>query len=120
MNRRDLFKLGGLAAVLAACGGQADFGQAITRQAFPPGLFDPTDVRDVVLPEGYLRSWARDQIAPVYEPTFVGIDGVPWPDDELVIGININGQQRAYPVGFLSNREMVIDWVDDLPILVTW
>ena len=104
--------------VLAACSGGG--GQAITANSFPPDLFDPTEERDGELPEGYFLSWGRDRIAPVYEPTYVGPQAVDWPDDEVVIGININGQQRAFPVGFMSNRELVIDQIDDIPLLVTW
>ncbi len=106
------------AIVLSAC--SAPFTQAVSRQPFDSSLFDPTDVPGVELPPGYLRSWDRDQIVPVYEPTFVEADFVDWDDDEVVIGININGEQRAYPVGFLSNRELVIDEIDDIPILVSW
>ena len=105
-------------ALLAACG------QSVSRSTnatvFEPGLFDPTDVPGVTLPEGYFRSWGRDRIRPVYEPNFVSAGSVGWPDEELVIGVNINGQQRAYPVGFLSSREIVIDQIDDIPLLVTW
>ncbi len=106
------------ALILAACG--ESFTQPITENAFDPDLFDPTDEPGVELPEGYFRSWGRDRIIPVYDPVYVGADGVPWDDDEVVIGVNINGQQRAFPVGFLSNRELVIDEIDDIPILVTW
>ncbi len=105
-------------SVLAACG--VSVRQSASQMVFPPGLFDPTDVPGVMLPEGYFRSWGRDLIRPVYEPNFVGPSGVQWPDEELVIGVNINSQQRAYPVGFLSTREIVIDQIDDIPLLVTW
>ncbi len=107
-----------IALVLSACGDA--FTQGITRNAFDPNLFDPTEESDVELPEGYFLSWGRDRIAPVYSPTYVDANGVDWPDDEVVIGININGQQRAFPVGFMSNRELVIDQIDDIPLLVTW
>ena len=105
-------------ALLSACG--VSVSRSSTATVFPPGLFDPTDIPGVTLPEGYFRSWGRDLIRPVYEPNFVGPSGVDWPDEELVIGVNINGQQRAYPVGFLSTREIVIDQIDDIPLLVTW
>lgn len=121
-SRRRLLKsapLLALPALLAACG-SSGIVQAIDRMRFPPDLFDPTDERDFVLPEGYFRSWARDQIAPVYDPTYVSASEVDWRDEEVVIGININGQQRAYPVGFMSSRELVIEQIDQLPIMVTW
>lgn len=108
-----------LPALLAACS-NSGLGQAIDRSFLDPDLFDPTDVRGVALPEGYFRSWGRDVIAPIYEPTYVDASGVDWRDEEVVIGININGQQRAYPVGFMSNRELVIEQIDELPLMVTW
>ena len=107
-----------VALFLTACG--EGFTQARSSQAFPPGLFDPTETDDEPLPDNYFLSWRRDQLAPVYDPTFVGATEVPWPDDEIVIGVNINGTQRAYPVGFLSNREIENDQIDDIPLLVTW
>jgi hypothetical protein len=39
---------------------------------------------------------------------------------ELVIGVEINCESRAYPVGPLNRREMVNDVVGGVPILVTW
>lgn len=132
-NRKNATWLVLFALILTACG--ESFTQTITENAFDPNLPDPTEIpresgrdgffSDVApanaeLPEGYFLSFERDQIIPVYEPTFVDAGGVPWPDDEVVIGVNINGQQRAYPVGFLSNRELVIDQIDDIPILVSW
>lgn len=106
-----------LALILAACG--ESFTQTVSEDVFPPDLFDPTETGES-LPENYAVFFERDQIIPVYEPTFVGAGEVDWPDDEVVIGIDVNGEQRAYPVGFLSNREIVNDWIDDTPILVTW
>ena len=41
-------------------------------------------------------------------------------DDELVIGLVVNGDARAYPLGILYNREMVNDVVGGVPVLVTW
>lgn len=40
--------------------------------------------------------------------------------DELVIGIEINGDARAYSIPFLSGHEIVNDVVDGKPIAVTW
>ncbi len=39
---------------------------------------------------------------------------------DLVIGVAINGESKAYPVGTLNFREMVNDVVGGVPILVTW
>lgn len=40
--------------------------------------------------------------------------------DERVIGIEINGQARAYPINILSSHEIVNDEVDGQPIAITW
>ena len=39
---------------------------------------------------------------------------------ELVIGVSINGDARAYPIDVLSNHEIVNDVVGGEPIAVTW
>lgn len=62
----------------------------------------------------------RDAIAPIYEPTFLPATESKYVDDELVIGVEINGDARAYAIGTLSAREMVNDTVGGRPILVTW
>jgi hypothetical protein len=72
------------------------------------------------LPEGYRPLLPRDAIRPVYEPTFVAATAVDWTDRTLVIGVEIDGEARAYPVSYLNHREMVIDRLSGIPILVTW
>ncbi len=62
----------------------------------------------------------RDAIKPVYEPTFVPAEESGFSGEELVLGVAINGDSRAYPIGVLVSREMVIDEVGGVPILVTW
>ncbi len=61
-----------------------------------------------------------DAIPPVYHPKFVPHDESDLPHDELVIGLSINGDARAYPAGLLYHREMVNDTVGSVPVLVTW
>ena len=36
------------------------------------------------------------------------------------MGVEINGESKAYPVGPLNYREMVNDVVGGVPVLVTW
>ena len=62
----------------------------------------------------------RDAIKPVYEPAFVSAEESGFSDEELVLGVEINGDSRAYPIGPLNSREMVIDEVGGVPILVSW
>ena len=62
----------------------------------------------------------RDGILPVYNPHFVSAGESNYRDDELVMGLEINGDARAYSVGMLRSREMVNDEVGGTPVLVTW
>jgi hypothetical protein len=61
-----------------------------------------------------------DGIAPVYDPEFALASEAPLLDDELIIGIELNGEAKAYPITVLRFREMVNDELGGLPILVTW
>ncbi len=62
----------------------------------------------------------RDAINPVYQPQFLPAQSVVLGPQDLVIGVAINGESKAYPVGPLNRREMVNDVVGGVPILVTW
>lgn len=79
----------------------------------------PTSLRDVI-GEDFTQVAPRDAVRPVYEPTFVLADEVGLSPGELVIGVEVGGLARAYPVGFLNHREMVNDRMGDVPVLVTW
>lgn len=68
----------------------------------------------------YVQLLRPDDIPPIYAPEFVAATEASLPDDELVIGLSINGDARAYPAGILYTREMVNDVVGDAPVLVSW
>jgi hypothetical protein len=40
--------------------------------------------------------------------------------DELILGIEINGEAKAYPISVMRSREMVNDQLGGIPILATW
>jgi hypothetical protein len=82
----------------------------------PLGSFAPS--RQVA--REFRQLLARDAIAPVYEPEFVPAAEARLSPEELVIGVEIAGRARAYPVGFLNWREMVNDRIGPIPFLVTW
>jgi len=86
---------------------------------------DPSNVYDPVragesLPLGYRQLLDRDQILPVYDPIFTSASMVDWPAEMLVIGVSGEETSKAYPVTHLNQREMVIDSIDGIPLLVTW
>jgi hypothetical protein len=63
-----------------------------------------------------------DGIRPVYDPEFASPTGVEGllEDDELVLGISLGGEAKAYPISVLRFREMVNDEMAGIPTLVTW
>lgn len=76
---------------------------------------------DVPLAFSQFRQIAgRDGIYPIYEPEFSPGKLASLDPRELVIGVEINGESKAYPVGPLNWREMVNDVLGGVPILVTW
>jgi len=63
---------------------------------------------------------SRDAILPIYDPAFVRADEATYDDSELVMGVVIGEEAKAYPVGPLNSREMVNDELAGIPILVTF
>ncbi len=66
------------------------------------------------------RVLGRDMIFPIYHPRFVPAEEATVKADELVLGIEINGRAKAYPITILASREMVNDELSGVPILATW
>ncbi len=66
-----------------------------------------------------VRGAAKDAIPAVTEPTF-DTDEVYVTDDDLVIGVALNGDARAYPVKVLTRHEIVNDVVGGEPVAVTY
>lgn len=63
-----------------------------------------------------------DAIPAIDYPTFVtGVEAdKQYQPDELVLGVEINGDARAYSIPYLSGHEIVNDTVGGEPIAVTW
>ena len=105
-----------IAALLLAACGQVVTSPAPLEQATETAQPEPTEVSSYV----WNQLLSRDAIRPIYEPEFVPADGAGYAGDELVMGIAIDGEAKAYPVGVLNSREMVNDQLAGTPILVTW
>ena len=82
----------------------------------PQGTHQPTEP----VQNDFDQLLGRDAIRPVYDPTFVSAEEAGLRPDELVMGVEIRGEARAYPVGYLNFREMVNDRIGPVPFLVTW
>lgn len=99
--------------------GTATSPSSAVTQADPLRIYDPV-LAGEPLPPGYRQLLPRDAIRPVYEPEFVTASEANWRDSTLVIGLELEGESRAYPVSHLNRREMVVDRVAGIPVLVTW
>ncbi|GAB4530499.1 MAG: hypothetical protein Kow0063_08680 [Anaerolineae bacterium] len=70
----------------------------------------PPDAIPAVLPER-----AQEIMVPAADADAAGID-----PEVQVIGVEINGESRAYPIPFLSAHEIVNTTIGGRPIAVTW
>ena len=63
-----------------------------------------------------------DAIPAILDPDFVTADEADAQMDllEQVLGVSINGENRAYSIPLLSRHEIVNDVVGGVPIAVTW
>ena len=127
LQTKTLWRMGSLVLVVAAA--LFAFGDRTPADPVPPAaqaeVPDPRDVYDPVgagepLPEGYRQLLGRDMIHPVYNPIFADASEVEWPDNTDVIGVAGVEEAKAYPVSHLNYREMVIDDIEGIPILVSW
>ena len=114
-----------LVLLVSACADESSDSPTALQPYFGEGVFVPVGTYDPrkageELPEGYRQVVARDGIRPVYKPEFVRAADSPWSDDELVIGVDLAGEARAYPVGFLNRKEIVVDLHNGIPTFVTW
>ncbi len=82
---------------------------------------DLSDRKEIRVDLGqYRQLLPQDAINPIYEPRFLSAEDAGLDPGELVIGVELNGESKAYPIGPLVRREMVNDTVGGVPILVTW
>ena len=85
----------------------------------PKDVYNPVEAGERT-PSGFRQLLSRDQILPVYEPTFRLAAENDWDPETVVIGVELNGESKVYPVNFLNRREMVNDRIGGTPVLVSW
>jgi hypothetical protein len=124
MKRNFLLLLLGL-VFLAAC---ADSSETVTVQETKPTelpttaataepTVSPTE-RDLEI----ITLLPRDGIPSIDNPTFISAEEADqqYDPDELVIGVQFDGDARAYSIPKLSSHEIVNDTVGGRKIAVTW
>ncbi len=62
----------------------------------------------------------RDGIPALDDPRTLPAKESPWSDDSRVIGVEVAGQARAYPIAVLTWHELVNDRLGGRPILVSF
>ena len=85
-------------------------------------LWAPHDLpAQEVRPEDIVTVLPKDAIPAILSPSFEEGSKVSWLKGKAaVIGVEINGDSRAYPVPILSRVEIVNDRIGGIPIAVTW
>ncbi len=64
----------------------------------------------------------KDAIPAILDPTFINATEAwdQYQPDELILGVSINDEHKAYSVPYLSNREIVNDELGGVAIAATW
>lgn len=90
----------------------------------PTATPEPTDTpSQAATPEYMIVTLLRkDAIPAILDPDFVPLSegNDQMEDDELVLGVSLDGDSRAYSVNLLSRHEIVNDVVGGRPVAVTW
>ena len=72
-------------------------------------------------PEEIVTVLPKDAIPAILSPSFDDAKKASWlKGKDAVVGVELNGDSRAYPVPTLSRHEIVNDKVGGIPIAVTW
>ncbi|KTG30828.1 DUF3179 domain-containing protein [Haloferax profundi] len=132
MNRRRFLATLGFTSALAGCLGNdppvADDANAGGADSAAGGTETPrAGPFDLPIPEDELRRGApKDAIpaitAPVYSDDWSGFDevSVELDDSFEVVGVELDGIVRAYPLAILNWHEIVNDTFDGRPVVVTY
>jgi hypothetical protein len=120
--------------LLAACTGDEETAVSPTNTVSPTSAADVAESLDPLAPTPERIS--ADKYADYEMITLLPPDAIPAIDDpqflsaaeaneyydpdELIIGVEFDGDARAYSVPFLSNHEIVNDTVGGVKIAVTW
>jgi len=112
----------GLSFLLAACSGAADLVNDTSQP--PSGVSEQLRSSTGESYDDYeiVTLLPRDAIPAIDDPDFLTTGEVAgsYEDDELILGVEFNGDARAYSIALLSSHEIVNDVVGGVKIAVTW
>jgi len=72
------------------------------------------------LPEGVEQILERGKIAAIVDPEFVSADEAQIAADAWVLGVEIDGQARAYSLNLLNRHEVVNDQIGERSFAAVW
>jgi hypothetical protein len=131
-KRRIRWLAVGLAGLflLGACTAETPEGTASTQETGeklvgePPTATPAASDPDATPEEEYriVTLLAPDAIQSIDDPQFYSVSDADqeYDPDELVMGVEFDGDARAYPIGLLARREIVNDTVGGQPLAVTY
>ena len=102
-----------------ACGTSSEDAGRPTLTA-PPETLAPTAA--ATAPDDISASYQRDsRFVPLDNPDFIAADEAGFLDaEDLVLGLTIEGESRAYPISMMTYHHIVNDTIGGRPILITF
>ncbi len=68
-----------------------------------------------------LRTTFENEIPPIDFPTFVDTDNTSFlGDEDLILGVNVDGEYRAYPMAILNYHEVINDNFQESGIMISY
>ena len=119
-NKRESIRLVAFCAVLLALPATAErsYETDILKETF--GFNDDT-MKSVSLDDLHQGCPARDCIPSIDNPKYVSAkDATHVADDDIVLTLSWNGEQRAFPARILDHHEIVNDVIGGTPLAITW
>ena len=109
---------GCLCLLASGCNARPMSGPQPTRTLTVPEVYTDVTARDLKM----ISVIPKDAIRAVLDPSYLSAEEAEdqFSDDEMVIGVSIDGGHRAYSVPQLSRHEIVNDVLGGTPIAVTW
>ncbi len=125
MNAKWLIALGAIVIVALLLAAQVIGRQqeATDTAVQPQGEPESAEQESPTLPKyNIVTLLPRDAIPAIDNPKFLSAEEADqqYDPDERVLGVEIDGDARAYSVPHLSGHEIVNDTVGGVPIAVTW
>lgn len=108
-----------LLAAVVSCTPAAD-SAVVQQEEGTPIDSGPVRVASTEIPEGVQQLLPRGGIPAVFDPKYVPASSARISDDAWVLGVEIDGEARAYSLNLLNQHEIVNDTLAATPIAAVW